>query len=73
MIEEMGVKKIRFPSTSGSGIKPVAHGGTERLVRKALRYAVGNNKPSLTIVCKGNIMKHTEGASRGWGLPPGAT
>ncbi len=64
--EEMGVKKIRFPNTSGIGIKPVSREGTERLVRKALQYAVDNNKPSVTIVHKGNIMKFTEGGFRDW-------
>ncbi|MBW8894343.1 MAG: NADP-dependent isocitrate dehydrogenase, partial [Burkholderiales bacterium] len=64
--EEMGVKKIRFPDTSGIGIKPVSREGTERLVRKAIQYAIDNNKPSVTIVHKGNIMKYTEGAFRDW-------
>ncbi len=66
LIDEMGVKKIRFPNTSGIGIKPVSREGTERLVRKALQYAVDNDKPSVTIVHKGNIMKYTEGAFRDW-------
>jgi len=66
LIDEMGVKKIRFPDTSGIGIKPVSREGTERLVRKALQYAVDNGKPSVTIVHKGNIMKYTEGAFRDW-------
>ena len=66
LIEEMGVKKIRFPNTSGIGIKPVSREGTERLVRKALQYVVDNDKPSLTIVHKGNIMKYTEGGFRDW-------
>ena len=65
--EEMGVKKIRFPNTSGIGIKPVSSEGTERLVRKALQYAVDNDKPSVTLVHKGNIMKFTEGGFRDWG------
>ena len=65
--EEMGVKKIRFPNTSGIGIKPVSREGTERLVRKAIQYAIDNDKPSVTIVHKGNIMKFTEGAFRNWG------
>ncbi|MGZ8686835.1 MAG: NADP-dependent isocitrate dehydrogenase, partial [Gaiellaceae bacterium] len=65
--EEMGVTKIRFPETSGIGVKPVSREGTERLVRKALRYAVDNDRPSVTLVHKGNIMKYTEGAFRGWG------
>ncbi|WP_422015901.1 NADP-dependent isocitrate dehydrogenase [Roseateles sp.] len=64
--EEMGVRKIRFPDTSGIGIKPVSREGTERLVRKAIQYAIDNNKPSVTIVHKGNIMKYTEGAFRDW-------
>ena len=64
--EEMGVKKIRFPETSGIGIKPVSREGTERLVRKAIQYAIDNDKPSVTIVHKGNIMKYTEGGFRDW-------
>jgi len=64
---EFGVKKIRFPDTSGIGIKPVSKEGTERLVRKALQYAIDNDKPSVTIVHKGNIMKYTEGGFRDWG------
>ena len=67
LTREMGVKKIRFPQTSGIGIKPVSREGTERLVRKALQYAVDNDKPSVTLVHKGNIMKFTEGAFRDWG------
>src|SRR3954453_15391264 len=66
LIKEMGVKKIRFPNTSGIGIKPVSSEGTERLVRKAMQYAIDNDKPSVTIVHKGNIMKFTEGAFRDW-------
>ena len=66
LIKEMGVKKIRFPGSSGIGIKPVSREGTERLVRKALQYAVDNDKPSVTIVHKGNIMKYTEGGFRDW-------
>ncbi|SOE59938.1 isocitrate dehydrogenase (NADP) [Burkholderia sp. OK233] len=65
--EEMGVKKIRFPNTSGIGIKPVSREGTERLVRKAIQYAIDNNRRSVTIVHKGNIMKFTEGAFRDYG------
>ncbi len=65
--EEMGVTKIRFPETSGIGIKPVSREGTERLVRKALQYAIDNDRPSVTLVHKGNIMKYTEGAFRDWG------
>lgn len=64
---EMGANKIRFPETSGIGIKPVSREGTERLVRKAIQYAIDNNKPSVTLVHKGNIMKYTEGAFRDWG------
>ena len=67
LIKEMGVKKIRFPATSGIGIKPVSRAGTERLVRKAIQYAIDNDKPSMTLVHKGNIMKFTEGAFRDWG------
>src|SRR5881628_617358 len=67
LIKEMGVKKIRFPETSGIGIKPVSREGTERLVRKAIQYAVDNDKPSVTLVHKGNIMKFTEGGFRDWG------
>jgi len=66
LIDEMGVTKIRFPNTSGIGIKPVSREGTERLVRKAIQYAIDHNKPSVTVVHKGNIMKHTEGAFRDW-------
>ena len=66
LMEEMGVKKIRFPNTSGIGIKPVSREGTERLVRKAIQYAIDNDKPSVTIVHKGNIMKFTEGGFRDW-------
>ena len=66
LIKEMGVKKIRFPQTSGIGIKPVSREGTERLVRKAIQYAIDNDKPSVTIVHKGNIMKYTEGGFRDW-------
>jgi isocitrate dehydrogenase len=67
LIKEMGVKKIRFPDTSGIGIKPVSQEGTERLVRKAFQYAIDNDKPSVTLVHKGNIMKFTEGGFRDWG------
>jgi isocitrate dehydrogenase len=65
--KEMGVKKIRFPQTSGIGIKPVSQEGTERLVRAALDYAIKNKRKSVTFVHKGNIMKFTEGAFRDWG------
>ena len=64
---EMGVKKIRFPETSGIGIKPVSKQGTQRLVRAAIRYAIDNDKPSVTLVHKGNIMTFTEGGFRDWG------
>jgi len=66
LIKEMGVSKIRFPETSGLGIKPVSIEGTQRLVRKAIQYAIDNDKPSVTIVHKGNIMKYTEGGFRDW-------
>ena len=66
LVKEMGVKKIRFPDTSGIGVKPVSRQGTERLVRKAIQYAIDHNKPSVTIVHKGNIMKYTEGGFRDW-------
>ncbi len=65
--EEMGVTKIRFPNTSGIGIKPVSREGTERLVRAAIKYAIDNKRKSVTIVHKGNIMKYTEGGFRDWG------
>lgn len=65
--EEMGVKKIRFTEHCGIGIKPVSRDGTQRLVRKAIQYAIDNDKPSLTFVHKGNIMKYTEGAFKEWG------
>ena len=65
--KEMGVKKIRFPLTSGIGIKPVSSEGTERLIRAAIQYAIDNKRKSVTIVHKGNIMKFTEGAFRDWG------
>lgn len=64
---EMGVKKIRFPATSAIGIKPVSREGSERLVRKAIQYAIEHNKPSVTLVHKGNIMKYTEGGFKEWG------
>jgi len=65
--DEMGVTKIRFPLTSGIGIKPVSSEGTKRLVRKAIQYAIDNDKASVTLVHKGNIMKFTEGAFKQWG------
>ena len=64
---EMNVSKIRFPQTSGIGIKPVSREGTERLVRRAIQYAIDNNRRSVTLVHKGNIMKFTEGAFKNWG------
>src|SRR5213596_187766 len=67
LVNDMGVKKIRFPATSGIGIKPVSREGTERLVRKAIHYAIDNDRPSVTLVHKGNIMKFTEGGFRDWG------
>ena len=65
--QEMGVTKIRFPETSGIGIKPVSEEGTQRLVRKAIQYAIDNDRDSVTLVHKGNIMKFTEGAFKNWG------
>jgi len=65
--QEMGVTKIRFPETSGIGIKPVSSEGTRRLVRKALQYAIDQDRDSVTLVHKGNIMKFTEGAFKNWG------
>jgi isocitrate dehydrogenase len=65
--QEMGVKKIRFPEHCGIGIKPVSLEGTQRLVDKAIQYAIDNGKPSVTLVHKGNIMKFTEGAFKDWG------
>ena len=65
--DDFGVKKIRFPDTSGIGIKPVSREGTQRLVRKAIQYAIDNDKSSVTLVHKGNIMKYTEGGFRDWG------
>jgi isocitrate dehydrogenase len=66
LVQEMGVNKIRFPASSGIGVKPVSREGTERLVRKAIQYAIDQDKPSVTIVHKGNIMKYTEGGFRDW-------
>ncbi|MCQ3830334.1 NADP-dependent isocitrate dehydrogenase [Microbulbifer elongatus] len=65
--EEMGVKKIRFPQEVGIGVKPVSEEGTKRLVRKALQYTIDQDRDSLTLVHKGNIMKFTEGAFADWG------
>ncbi len=67
LIKEMGVRKIRFPDTSGIGIKPVSREGTERLMRRAVQYAIDNDRKSVSIVHKGNIMKFTEGGFRDWG------
>ncbi|MEM1041494.1 MAG: NADP-dependent isocitrate dehydrogenase [Bacteroidota bacterium] len=65
--DEMGVTSIRFPETSGLGVKPVSEEGTKRLVRAAIRYAIDNHQDTVTLVHKGNIMKFTEGAFRTWG------
>ncbi len=65
--DELGVKQIRFPETSGIGIKPVSEEGTKRLVRQAIQYAINNDRDSVTLVHKGNIMKFTEGSFRDWG------
>ena len=67
LIEEMGVKKVRFPETSSFGVKPVSKEGSERLVRAAIQFAVDRQLPSVTLVHKGNIMKFTEGAFKNWG------
>ena len=67
LVKEMGVRKIRFPDSSAIGIKPVSREGTERLVRKAIQYAIDNNRSSVTLVHKGNIMKFTEGGFKTWG------
>lgn len=67
LTNEMGVTKIRFPETSGIGVKPVSSEGTKRLVRKAIQYAIDNDRASVTLVHKGNIMKFTEGAFKEWG------
>ncbi|HEY1181208.1 MAG TPA: NADP-dependent isocitrate dehydrogenase, partial [Rhodocyclaceae bacterium] len=64
---DMGIQKIRFPSTSSIGIKPVSRDGSERLVRAAIKYAIAHNRKSVTLVHKGNIMKYTEGGFRDWG------
>ncbi len=65
--EEMGVTNIRFPEACGIGIKPVSKEGSQRLVRRAIQYAIDNDRPSVTLVHKGNIMKFTEGAFKNWG------
>lgn len=67
LTREMGVRKLRFPESAALGIKPVSRDGTERLVRQAIQYAIDHDKPSVTLVHKGNIMKFTEGAFRDWG------
>ena len=67
MQEEMGISKIRFPESSSIGVKPVSKEGTRRLVRAAIEYAIDQNRPSVTLVHKGNIMKFTEGGFRDWG------
>ena len=67
LTDQLGVKTIRFPQTSGIGVKPVSQEGTERLVRRAIQYAIEHDKPSVTLVHKGNIMKFTEGSFRDWG------
>ena len=67
LTDDLGVKSIRFPQTSGLGVKPVSREGTERLVRRAIQYAIDHDKPSVTLVHKGNIMKYTEGSFRDWG------
>ena len=67
MQDAMGVRNIRFPETSGIGVKPVSSEGSKRLVRAAIKYAIANNRRSVTLVHKGNIMKFTEGAFRDWG------
>jgi isocitrate dehydrogenase len=64
---EMGVNKIRFPETSGIGIKPVSEEGSKRLIRSAIEYAIKHKRKTLTLVHKGNIMKYTEGAFKNWG------
>lgn len=67
LINEMGVKNIRFPESTSFGIKPVSKDGSERLIRSAIEYAIAHKQPSVTIVHKGNIMKYTEGAFKSWG------
>ncbi len=67
LVDEMGVKNLRFPNSTSFGIKPVSKEGSERLIRSALQFAINNKMPSLTIVHKGNIMKFTEGAFKNWG------
>ena len=67
LIKDMNVNGIRFPDTSGIGIKPVSQQGSKRFIRKAIQYAIDNNRKSVSLVHKGNIMKFTEGAFRNWG------
>ncbi len=67
LVNELGVKKIRFPESSSFGVKPISKDGSERLVRAAIQYALDNNRKNVTLVHKGNIMKFTEGAFRDWG------
>src|SRR6476620_5222132 len=67
LVNEMGVRKIRFRLSAGIGIKPVSRESTERLVRKAIQYAIDNDRRSVSLVHKGNITKFTEGAFRDWG------
>ncbi len=67
LVNEMKVKKLRFPETTSFGIKPVSKDGSERLIRSAIQYAIENKLPSVTIVHKGNIMKYTEGSFKNWG------
>ncbi|MFO7809068.1 NADP-dependent isocitrate dehydrogenase [Guyparkeria sp.] len=67
LTQEMNVENIRFPESSGIGVKPVSEDGTKRLVRRAIEYAIANDRESVTLVHKGNIMKFTEGAFKNWG------
>jgi len=67
LVNEMNVKKLRFPETTSFGIKPVSKDGSERLIRSSIEYAIENKLPSVTIVHKGNIMKYTEGSFKNWG------
>ncbi len=66
--QEMGVQQIRFPDTAAIGVKPVSREGSERLIRQAIQYAIDSDRPSVTLVHKGNIMKFTEGGFRDWGF-----
>ena len=67
LVNEMNIKKLRFPETTSFGIKPVSKDGSERLIRSAIKYAIEHKLPSVTIVHKGNIMKYTEGSFKNWG------